>query len=179
MSWSDIKARSYQSIQYQALTSVILESLRMDKDVKLPPGYRGFTLEFIKFLKRANVKESVSPWDVIILLDAQPHLAKLILEHKFDSFLSALRQTAKSDSSREHVLVTCFYDSYYSTKNLFRALLKVRRNVFIQADEQFIRKTFEKYPYLKDKKHLDHIVEKLDSVSFAYYLTHKGIQEVY
>lgn len=179
MSWDRIRAVSQNTVNNQRIVHALLHSLSVNKDIKVPKNHTVFAAAFISYLKKVNTREKIDPWDVIILLTEQPHLAKYILAHQFDKFVTALRQSAKSDSSRELVFVTGYYDSYYATRSTFRALLQTRKNDFIQADKALIKSVFAKYPFLKDKKHLDHVVEKLNSVAFAYYLTEKGIKEVY
>lgn len=179
MSWNDIIARTPDDIRYRQLTGVVLDSLYLDKGLRVPPNYKGFMVSFVQYLKKRRDKENINLWDIIILLTEQPQLARFILEHKFDSFMRALRQGAQSEYNKERLFITGYYDNYYELRNTMRALIKTRKNVFIRADKQLMRTVFKKYPYLKDAAHLQHVTTQLDRVTFAFYLTQDGIKETY
>lgn len=138
-----------------------------------------FQIDFYNFLKRIKVQRGIAPQEVLTAILQDRSLVTYVRQRRFNDFMSALQQTSSGMVNREIIFVSLFYDAYYTSGNWFGSVLKTRRYPLDKFDRSFIHYIFCKYPFLRDRAHLEHVVSQLSNIQYACLLLKNGIREEY
>lgn len=177
-SWNLIRAENREEARLRRMVKDVADILRASGKISSSKGHI-FTADFHRFLKFMRQRGLGDPEEIFVLIMQNHDLADFILHKKYNDLMAAVKQVSGTESNKELVFITTFYDGYYKTKSFVRAVLQAAHNPFTKIDRVFVYNVFKRYPYLRTEEHLRHICGMLDRVSFAYNLTQNGIKEVY
>ena len=176
--WKSITAVSTENARLRTIVAVIIDRLKDAGKLSSSKSHI-FKNEFYNFLRKITAEGLAHPDDISSVVMQFPDLAFEIQYKKFDKFLSAIHQVARTEQSQEILFATLIYDNYYRSRDVEKAEYHAINNSLSQFSPEFVYNIFKRYPYLRDPAHLNYVAGLLDQVSFAYNLTQNGVKEKY
>jgi hypothetical protein len=174
--WANLKINSMtaENAQIRSIVRMVVDSLVATKRISKTKEHL-FQIHFYNYLKLNIHKFDLVELQTIIMSNTS--LLDAIVHRQYNLLESALNMSAPT---QQFILfITIFYDNYYQSHSLYKAVRKTMRSPLSKFTREFLHTTLLKYPYLRTKKHLDHVTTCIDKTQFAYVFTQYGPQEVY